>query len=180
MKQFNWSGVRDEHLMQCFEEDTALVEAVGMFTYGALARGDAGIVVSTEEHRAKVNEYLAGRGLDPATLQRAGRYISLDAEETLERICDGNTPNTQKFFEVIGQLISRAANSWPGVRVFGEMVNLLWLQGKYEEALELERLWNRLAKVYPFALFCAYSREAFGEGGECFSHVCEEHSMVVL
>ena len=27
----------------------------------------------------------------------------------------------------------------PGVRVFGEMVNLLWLQGKYEEALELER-----------------------------------------
>jgi hypothetical protein len=76
-------------------------------------------------------------------------------------------------------LISRASNSWGRVRVYGEMVNVLWQQGKKGEAILLERYWNDLARIYPFALFCAYSKDAFDDD-ECFAEVCEAHSMVIL
>ncbi len=54
--------------------------------------------------------------------------------------------------------------------------------GERAEALELEELWNGLGKIYPFALFCAYSKGAFecAEDRESFSRVCEAHSMVIL
>jgi hypothetical protein len=177
---FQWDRIKTEHFMQCFEEDESLVEAVGCFLKGSVQRRQAAIIVGTPGHIEGVEQFLDGRGLNPLALQRSGQYIPLDAAETLDRCSLNGRPNRQRFFEVIGGLVSRASNSWGGVRAFGEMVNLLWLEGKQTEALELERLWNELGKIYPFALFCAYSKNAFDDEGECFSHVCEAHSMVIL
>jgi hypothetical protein len=42
------------------------------------------------------------------------------------------------------------------VRVFGEMVSLLWDAGLIDAAVELEVLWNELGVQYPFSLLCAY------------------------
>ena len=182
VRAFHWNRVKDEHFMQCFEEDEALIEGVGLFVQEALKGESAAIIIATEEHREGVANFLRGKGLDPAQLQREGRFTSLDAAETLARISVDGRVDRQRFFEVVGTLISRASNSWGEVRAFGEMVNLLWLEGKRTEALELEGLWNQLGKIYPFALFCAYSKGAFEceEDRECFSHVCEAHSMVIL
>ena len=168
--------------MQCFEEDDALVEAVGLYLHKTLAAGKAGIIVATPMHVQGVEDVLAEQGLDCEELQRRGQYIPLDAAETLGRISVAGEPNRSLFYEVIGRLISQASNSWGEVRAFGEMVNLLWMEGKRTEALELEELWNGLAKIYPFALFCAYSKAAFDcdEDQETFSRVCEAHSMVIL
>jgi len=41
------------------------------------------------------------------------------------------------------------------------MVALLWTQGKQEDALRLEELWNDLARTLPFSLLCAYPMAAF-------------------
>ena len=179
---FDWRRVKDEHFMQCFAEDDALVEAVGLYLHKTLASGKAGIIVATPAHVAGVENVLARQGLDCEELQRRGRYIPLDAAETLRRISVNGRPNRSLFYEVIGRLISQASNSWGEVRAFGEMVNLLWMEGKRAEALELEDLWNGLGKIYPFALFCAYSKDAFdcGDDQESFSRVCEAHSMVIL
>jgi hypothetical protein len=117
--------------------------------------------------------------LDPIKLQRAGVYIPLDARELLDRICQNGAPDRQRFYDVIGLLISSASNSWGSVRVFGEMVNLLWKDAKRAEALALENLWNELKKTYPFALFCAYSKDGSLEDDACFAHICEAHSMVI-
>jgi len=177
---FNWDRIKTEHFMQCFDEDESLVEAVGSFLQGSLQRKQAAIIIGTPEHIAGVERFLEDKRLNPLALQRSGQYIPLDAEETLARFCVDGRINRQRFYEVIGGLVSRAHNSWGGVRAFGEMVNLLWLEGKKEEAIELEELWNELARIYPFALFCAYSKAAFEDEGESFSHVCEAHSMVIL
>ena len=182
VRAFRWRHVKDEHFMQCFEEDEAVVEAVGLYLQKTLAEGKAGIMVATPAHVLGVESVLGRQGLDCEELQRRGQYIPLDAAETLERIRVDGRPDRKLFYEVIGRLISQASNSWGEVRAFGEMVNLLWMEGKRAEALELEELWNGLAKIYPFGLFCAYSKEAFdcGEDHESFSRVCEAHSMVIL
>jgi PAS domain S-box-containing protein len=41
------------------------------------------------------------------------------------------------------------------------MVALLWAEGRREAALQLEELWNDLARTQPFSLLCAYPVSAF-------------------
>ena len=42
------------------------------------------------------------------------------------------------------------------IAVFGELVALLWADGKPPEAIRVEQLWNDLAKSHSFSLLCAY------------------------
>ena len=87
------------------------------------------------------------------------------------------------FMEVIGGVISRAAESGRPVRVFGEMVSLLVADGHPAAALRLEELWNDLQAhlAHAFSLFCAYPMDHFGGEAhqELFSDVCAAHSQVV-
>ena len=61
------------------------------------------------------------------------------------------------------------------------MVAILWTEGKTGSALELERLWNRLATTHSFKLRCAYPMKAFDreEYKEPFLKICAEHSVVI-
>jgi PAS domain S-box-containing protein len=65
--------------------------------------------------------------------------------------------------------------------VFGELVALLWAEGKPQEAIRVEQLWNDLAKSHSFSLLCAYPISGFSNEGhiEPFLKMCEEHSGVV-
>jgi signal transduction histidine kinase len=67
------------------------------------------------------------------------------------------------------------------VAIFGEMVALLWAEGKAEAAIRLEQLWNGLAPVESFSLFCAYPMSCFEreEDAGLFLKVCNEHSAVI-
>jgi hypothetical protein len=57
-------------------------------------------------------------------------------------------------------LIGRLAAGPGPVRVYGEMVALLWADGQVAAALELEDLWNELGRRLPFSLFCGYPEQA--------------------
>jgi signal transduction histidine kinase/CheY-like chemotaxis protein len=92
-----------------------------------------------------------------------------------------NQPEPSLVAEIIGSVITRAAHERSGVRIFGEMVALLWNEGNYEAAIRLEELWNELGKAHPFSLFCAYAMNGLGgeELGEPLSRVCGRHSRVI-
>jgi hypothetical protein len=181
IRSFPWSRLKgDEHLMSCFPTDAEQVIAVGGFTAEALSSGAAGVVVARATQLNGVEEFLAEKGLDAERLQRQGRYIPLDAVEMLDRISGEGRVDAQRFYEVIGRVISNASNSWGEVRAFGEMVGMLWEKGRRKEALALEGLWNDLAKIYPFILFCGYPAGSHQGDSESFGAVCEAHSMVIL
>ena len=58
-----------------------------------------------------------------------GRYIALDAAETLAKIMVEGFPDAARFREVIGKLVIQAQNEAghaSGVVAFGELVALLW------------------------------------------------------
>jgi hypothetical protein len=42
------------------------------------------------------------------------------------------------------------------IRIFGEMVGLLWSEGQHSAAIHLEELWNRFLETKRAALYCAY------------------------
>jgi signal transduction histidine kinase len=60
------------------------------------------------------------------------------------------------------------------------MVALLWEGGNTLAALQLEQLWNELAREHSFALYCGYPIKGFKgeEDRETFLKICREHSDV--
>jgi PAS domain S-box-containing protein len=170
------------HLVQFYDGDAFLVEAVSRFLGVGLDAGDGAVVVATKPHLDGIEERLRARGLDIATAREQGRYVALDAAETLSRFMADGWPEKRRFAEVLGGVIAGVADGRPRpVRVFGEMVALLWAQGNQKAAVRLEELWNGLARSHAFSLLCAYPMRSFrtAADGATFLEVCGEHSRVL-
>jgi hypothetical protein len=160
-----------------YDEDAELVARVAAFVLDGFALGARAIVVGTARHRSLLDDALRELGLDLMASRHAGRLVSLDAEETLATFMAGGAPDPQKFRSTVGGLIDTATADGSPVRVFGEMVAVLWQQGNVAGAIELESLWNDLAEEHRFTLLCAYPLTAVGESslGD-LDRVCELHS----
>ena len=168
------------HFVQLYDDDSALVEAVRTFLLVGLAAGDAALVVADSAHRDMFEQALGSAGVDVESARAQGRYISLDADETLARFMIDGEPDPSIFAEVLGALVERAAESGTRVRVFGEMVARLWGEGNVTGAVRLEELWNALAETHSFQLFCAYPIEGFEpESLPPLRQICHQHTHVI-
>jgi MEDS: MEthanogen/methylotroph, DcmR Sensory domain len=168
----------DEHFVQFYETDEFLVHSVGGFIGSALARGDAGVVVATEPHRKAIESALTGLGLNVAALVDEGRFVILDAAETLGRLLVGGWPDEPRFREIVGTMLVGFEQQGLRVRLFGEMVALLVESGNRRAAIRLEELWNSMAEEHRFALFCAYPvASELGIAG--IGSVCRQHESVI-
>ncbi|HEY7063483.1 MAG TPA: PAS domain S-box protein [Chloroflexota bacterium] len=170
-----------EHVVQFYETDTHLVEVVSRYVGAALGRDDAAIIVATPAHRAAVADRLVAEGVDLAAAVASGRYLSLDAAETLARFMTGEMPDPERFATVIGGLITRAGRGGHEVCIFGEMVALLVDEGNPAAALRLEALWNELRETHAFTLMCGYPIDSFSDEAlaEQFGEVCAAHAGVI-
>lgn len=171
-----------EHFVQFYETDSFLVDAVSTFLKPGLDAGDACIVIATQPHRLLLEQRLQHNGQDLAAAQERGEYIALDAAETLAQIMVDGWPAPERFREIVGGLIARAAQNGRHARIFGEMVMVLWAEGKHAAAMRLEELWNEVQHTTPsFALFCAYAIDSFA--GETyrvpFMQICQQHTQVI-
>jgi signal transduction histidine kinase/ActR/RegA family two-component response regulator len=177
-----WSAMSDsEHFVQLYETDVFLLDSLSGFIGTGLGAGDACIVVATKAHRDELDERLKALGVDVALASACGQYVSLDAAETLSSLMVDGSPDSNRFVEIIGGLIARAAVGRSRVRIFGEMVALLWAENNRAAAIRLEELWNHLSETHPFLLFCAYPMSGFDREalGEPLGHVCAGHSRVI-
>ncbi len=176
---------QDEHVVQFYADDTFLLDVLSRFIAGAIAVGDAAIVFVTNVHHEGLAQRLRALGMHTAKAVSQGRYVLLDAHETLSRFLVGGLIDETRFSEIIGGVLTRARNAAggkdSGVAVFGEMVALLWADGRPQEALRVEQLWNNLAHSQSFRLLCAYPITGFNNERhvEPFLKVCAQHSGVV-
>ncbi|HEX6108022.1 MAG TPA: PAS domain S-box protein [Ktedonobacteraceae bacterium] len=169
-----------EHFVQFCETDAFLIHSVSEFIGAGLRAGDACIVLATKPHRESLEERLEGDGLEVAAASVRGQYVSIDAAATLSKFMVDGEPSPESFAKVVGSMIARAAKG-RRVRVFGELVALLWADGNLAAAIRLEELWNDLGKIHAFSLLCAYPMHSFG--GEVyeleFAEICKQHSHVI-
>jgi len=169
------------HVVQFYETDPFLCAAVTRFVGAAVAGGDVALVIATQRHREQIGTELGRRGFDLELARGQGYYVALDAAEILSQITVDGKPDPARFAEVVGGLISRGQAEGRRVRVFGEMVALLWDSGKTDAAIRLEELWSGLAQALPFSLLCAYPIRAFDRASDeaPFRRICGEHSHVL-
>ena len=170
-----------DHVVGFYERDDELVVAVMSFFASALDRHGAAVIIATAPHRAAVEAALAAGGHAVRELTEAGRYVALDAGETLAAFMRDDHPDPAAFDSVIGNVLDELAGEGP-THAFGEMVALLWDAGNAEAAIELEKLWNDLAEDRTFSLYCAYAMSSLEESGDLAAakHVCDRHSSVIL
>jgi signal transduction histidine kinase/ActR/RegA family two-component response regulator len=178
----DWSAMSDtDHFVQFYEADGFLLNSLSGFIGSAIKSGDGAIVLATKEHRDGLDELLEANGLDVTSAKTSGRYVSLDAAETLSKFMLDGSPDTAAFNQLMGGVIANVTDGRSRVRAFGEMVALLWAEGNHAGAIRLEELWNDLQTSHSFSLFCAYPMH--GVGGEKFtephSGVCTVHSRVI-
>jgi hypothetical protein len=168
--------MQSSHAVKFYEDDVFLVESVSEFILNGLQSKGSVIVLATAHHRQELEQALAF-GIRPAE----GRLRFIDAHEALSRFMVRDWPSEARFMKLFDGLVGDAAAHGP-VSIFGEMVAVLWAQGKRRAALRLEELWNTLAARRTFSLLCAYPLGAFASapGTEAFFDVCTAHNHILV
>jgi hypothetical protein len=168
-----------EHLVAFYETEESLVATVVEYLTPALRAGDAAIVVATAEHREAFAAEIEAAGVDVDAATGDGRYQALDAEALLSSFMVGGAPDPGLFREVVAQVLERASIGARRIRVYGEMVALLWAAGDVASTIAVEDLWNELVAEHGFSLFCGYPISGFDvQTQPAFEHICGQHSTV--
>ncbi len=169
------------HMVQIYQDEQFLAAAVSYFAAEGLRRGEAVILVATAQHQELFTEHLSQLGCDvPTAIQQQQLYF-VEAQAMLGAFMQDGMPQWAAFEESVGSLIREAQLSFPTVRAYGEMVNLLWQKGEREAANNLEAFWNRLAQHQSFSLLCAYyldplTADAYDGSLQC---ICNSHSHLI-
>lgn len=100
-------------------------------------------------------------GVDMGAMRPQGLYASLDAATAAGTIVDDGEVSWRAFNQKVGERVRNLRMRGP-LRVYGEMVDLLWGKGDRETALDLELFWNRLQARVDFELLCSYGIDAEG------------------
>jgi MEDS: MEthanogen/methylotroph, DcmR Sensory domain len=169
------------HVVQFYDRDTELLETVPDFLLDAIRLDGAAIVVATASHCREFEARLSAAGIDVVAARESGALLTLDADETLRSILIAGRPDPEGFESVLGSLVRQATHTGRPVRIFGEMVALLWDAGHVSAAVEIEEFWDDLCGQLRFGLYCAYRvPELRGEEEtQAFAQVCSLHSAVV-
>jgi anti-sigma regulatory factor (Ser/Thr protein kinase) len=170
-----------DHVVVFYRADEDLALNVVGYLAAALLEGDTAVVVARARNAEAFKQGLRRVGIDVEAAQATDRLSVLDAAETLAKFVVEGLPDPAAFEAAVGSVVRHAVSSGRPVRVYGEMVDLLWDEGHVVGALELEKLWNGLAEDIPFSLFCAYSGAMMArlETGTGFAQVCNLHSDVI-
>jgi hypothetical protein len=182
----NWLELdRSPHALQFYSGDDFLLDSLVRFIGTALEEGDSVFVLATPVHMDGIAERLRAHGVDTNTAARKGRYVTVDAVQVLARLTVNGKLSKTRFDEFIREVflpLEAAAESKPKlVAVCGEVVSLLWADGKAEAAIELEHFWNELAERVCCRLRCFYPIASFPDPGqnELFLKLCTEHAAVI-
>lgn len=179
------SSASGTHTAHFYSNDAVLVGEIGARLAGTLAAGGAAVVIATAAHRAAFEEQLLAQGLDPVRVAQEGRWLSLDAADTLAAFMVEGWPDTRLFFSRIGGVLdslraATGASNQTLVAAYGEMVSLLWEEGKTGACMRLEELWNELAQTRRFHLSCGWPLRFFSRDtdGVALGCICSEHDHV--
>lgn len=188
-----WAEIApSEHLVQIYDEDSVFLECLEGFVAKGLEAGDAVIVIAKPDHQRGLENRLSARGISLEKLVASNQYLALDAQETLSKfMVDGPIPDDreawpdeERFSSFVGDLMRRASSGPDGqarrVRAFGEMVALLWEQGKVGATVRLEYIWQEFCHTSGLSLLCAYPRAYFTQdAGTSIKQICDAHSRVL-
>jgi DNA-binding NarL/FixJ family response regulator len=172
------------HVVGFYGDDASFLVGFTCFLETALEAGNAVIVIATESHRQAFLQGLQAHGVDVAAAIEQRRYIPLDVAETLSTFMVNEVPDPVRFQKTVGDLFAAAAKGAKGehrcVSACGEGAPTLWTEGKGDAAIQIEHLWDEMAREYDVDTLCGYVLSDFQreQEGSIYERICAEHSAV--
>jgi hypothetical protein len=167
---------RRDHSVLFYDDDDELLRELTAYVSDGLAGNGRSIVIATAAHREALMAALPSRLLLPAEVE--GRFLTLDAGQTLSLFMRDGHPDADLFAQTVGTQVRANVTETGTLSAYGEMVAVLWRAGNFVGALQLEELWNDLQRSTPFALLCAYPRvDVDGQLGDAMGQICGLHSL---
>jgi DNA-binding NarL/FixJ family response regulator len=166
-------------------EESLLAGFTG-FIETALAAGKVAIAITSKSHREGLLRRLRLSGMEISAAIEHGRYIALDVEEIFPHFMVHDLPDPVRFFKAAHECITRASGTASGqplrVAACGEGTSMLWTQGKANAAVQLERLWDDIARTYDMEILCGYlvPRSQREQQNETYVKICAAHSAICL
>jgi hypothetical protein len=154
---------------------------VALFAGVGIGKGEAIVLVATPSHLEAIERRLKGMGFDVDGLKLWGQLNVMDAAKLLSGFMVNGLPDPNLFNTIITQIIkqARADGRYRKVRVYGEMVELLWRDNRSATA-RVEQLWNDAIAEHSISLLCGYSLGAEGDAHQHFPQELRDlHSHLV-
>jgi DNA-binding NarL/FixJ family response regulator len=172
------------HRLLFCSSDAILVAEFSRFIAGALDRGDTVIVLVTKAHDWSLQRTLQASQVDLALAIRQKRYVSVSITELLAKVMVNGCPDPTRFLNAAEELLTEAARRASGehakVAACGECSPTVWADGNVEAAIQLEQLWDDIAKSRPMDILCAYPLAARDESMPAVRRLCAEHTAVEI
>jgi signal transduction histidine kinase len=171
----------DEHFVQFYESEAFLIDSIASFVSSGFDSGEIVLVLATAPHLNALRARLLEKQIPIELLENVRFFVQLDAEKVQADLTVDGVLSRERFKQFFGSLLSQARDAQRPIRVFGELVAVLWAQGKHATAIQVEELWNGLKSQQPFSLFCAYPLQAFAgkDLAEPLKQVCLTHSRII-
>jgi hypothetical protein len=167
------------HIVYPYTDERHAVEAVALFAGSGLKNDEGVIIIATEPHCDLVKHRLQSGGFDIKRLEQTNQFICAVAQDVLARFMVDGAPDPELFRATVDQLIERVKKTPVNgprkrLRLFGEMVSLLW-RVDVLAAARLEELWNRAIAEHSVSLLCAYALDR-GRYGYLPDSLVDAHS----
>lgn len=148
-------SVPQTHGVLLYPQDGTLARSVAAYVRQGLERGEPALLIVAPDHRESVCRHLRDDGVDVERAGADGRLSFLNAASTLDRILVDGVPDWTRFERAIGTALEevRSRSGGSEIRLYGEMVDLLWKRGALSAAVRLEEYWSRILKTGPYVLF---------------------------
>ena len=167
------------HAVRFYDSEAALCRVVAKFLREGLALGQPALVIATPRHSLGIIAELRARELDVNALQADGTLAVLDVVTTVAGFIVDGVPNAERFKAMITTAIDKVRGpTRVSVRIYSETADLLWKQGRDTVALQVEILWNKLARSNDFTQLCGCATGSFVEDGGV-QNVCRQHTHLV-
>lgn len=170
------------HVAHLYESEEELAASASRFIAEGLHRGEAVLVIATAAHWALFVARLAtDTAIDLAGAIVSGQLRIMDANLAVSAVVVDGLPQWHRVNESASSIIENSLRRFGALRVYGEMVDLLWERGNRVGAAMLETHWNALAHQYPIDRLCVYRTNAAEKGAHnaLLRCVCRTHSRIL-
>jgi DNA-binding NarL/FixJ family response regulator len=172
------------HDVLFYSSDAVFVSALSRFVASSLREETAVIVLATESRGERVRRNLERCDVDLDRASREGLYIPLNISGLLSKVMVDGMPDPTRFMDATGEVVAevaqRAAGRHRRVAACGECAPTLWARGEIDAALQLEHLWDEVARRQPMDTQCAYPMTVRQDDAQALRRLCAEHTVVEI
>lgn len=166
------------HLVKVCRDREVKLEAVAHYVAEGLRNGEAVTVIARSRLRKSLIDCMGAFDFDTQSLQDQGQIKFLDAEFLLSSISFDGEIDAEAFEKFVASPMRTIKLKYGKLRIFGEMVDILWQKDSHDMAMQLEDLWNGLFKKFEFSMLCTYSLNHIDPDAyeEALKRICRCHT----